>query len=95
MRKKLTALILGGIIAGSLLVPLAGCIGNPGKEDETVIPEWENNATLTENGVEIKWKEVENATEYRIYHSQSRFGDSAAFGVGGHLLLSCTGMLVF
>ena len=75
MRKKLTALILGGIIAGSLLVPLAGCIGNPGKEDETVIPEWENNATLTENGVEIKWKEVENATEYRIYHSQSRFGD--------------------
>ena len=68
IRKKITALLLGGIMASSLIVPLAACT------DNNKLPEWDTNVTVTSSGAEVSWEKVKGAEKYNVYHSPSRFG---------------------
>lgn len=74
IRKKLAALALGGVITGSLLMPLAACLPIRLPESKPKLPEWEANVTLTSGGAEVSWDGVKGAKEYKVYHSEGRFG---------------------
>lgn len=67
MVKKVTALILGGLIAGSFMVPFSACVWEK-------LPQWDANVKISKKGATVKWEKSENATEYKVYHSPSRFG---------------------
>lgn len=85
MKKKR---VISFLLASTLLVgttfPLASCellekipilsdIFKQNKEDGG-LPEWEQKAELTENGVKLTLTEVDGAEEYNVYHSPSRYG---------------------
>lgn len=69
MKKKIFAAFLGCIIASSFILPLAACLPTT-----AALPTWEANVTVTGEGAQVKWDEVEGAKQYKVYHSPSRFG---------------------
>ena len=70
MRKKFTAFVIGGLIAGSMLLPLSAC----GDKNQDKTSEWDTHVTINSAGANVSWDKVNGAKSYNIYHSPSRFG---------------------
>lgn len=66
MRKKITAVFICCLLAMCLVLPFTACGDD--------VPAGEERVTLAKDGVTLRFDEVDGATEYKIYHSPSRFG---------------------
>lgn len=69
MKHRITAALLGCLIASSVVLPIAACTGKP------ALPKWDANVTISKDGATVKWDKVDDATSYKVYHSPSRFGE--------------------
>jgi len=71
MKRRIISLIAAAAVTAvtvSSVFGLAGCFQSGAKPREPEV-------ILTDNGVEFGWDGVEGATEYKIYHSPSRYAE--------------------
>ncbi len=73
--KKFLSLFLACVISTPIALTCALSLGGCTGEKLPPMPQWDESATLTDNGVQLNIPAVEDAEEYDVYYSPSRHGE--------------------